>query len=373
MRVYFLPVFFVLLLSCQTEPNSAELINRRDALLQKSTRWLWSQQAEDGGWHSEVHGILKGGQAWTPYLFDALLDVPDSVFTVVPEQHDLALRFLRQHLDSVGVMGRSDPQVMEYPNYATSYTLRVLLRTGNAEDKQANQRILRYLQGQQFTEQRGINPEHPAYGAWGFGESNLPDGEVGHVDLSHIRRVLEALRLSGLPDDHPSYAKALIFLDRLQKRGEATFDGGFCASTYTLGTNKADAYDRPPCTSYASATADGVLALLATGLSLQDERVEKAKQWLLDHPRWDYPEGIPPNAPGQWGEVLFLYHLSVRAQAYASLGILGWEAELLDLLELEINKDGSFSNPKGAPNKENDPLLGTALVIRALCAMKFDE
>ncbi len=340
---------------------------RRDALLTQAVHWLWSQQAADGGWHSEVHGILKGGQAWTPYIYDALLGVPDSIYSITTDQHKSAGQFLWTHLDSVGAMGLSNPVVLEYPNYATAYTIRALKRSPCCQDSTINSF---YLQEQQFTYERGIEIDHPAFGAWGFGETDLPLGEVGHVDLSHTRRAIEAIGIAGPFLNTSWHELAEVFLGRLQKIGEDNYDGGFCASTYTLGTNKADAYDRPSCTSYASATADGVLALLAVGVSIEDQRVQDAKAWLLQHPRWDYPEGIPPNEPGQWGEVLFFYHLSVRAQAYAALGISDWEEELLDLLEPEIHPDGYFLNPAGAPNKENDPLLATALVVRALCAMQ---
>ena len=44
--------------------------------LGRAVRWLWSQQSEDGGWHSQTYGLLRSGQSLTPFVLDALLAVP---------------------------------------------------------------------------------------------------------------------------------------------------------------------------------------------------------------------------------------------------------------------------------------------------------
>src|SRR5579859_1254086 len=46
-----------------------------DALI-RACRYLWSQQAEDGGWHSRTYGLLRSGQSLTPFVLNALLQVP---------------------------------------------------------------------------------------------------------------------------------------------------------------------------------------------------------------------------------------------------------------------------------------------------------
>ena len=43
-----------------------------------------------------------------------------------------------------------------------------------------------------------------------------------------------------------------------------------------------------------------------------------------------------------------------------------WRQEMLRMISPLQSDDGSFSNPLGAPNKEDDPLLATALAIRGL-------
>ncbi|MEZ4699811.1 MAG: hypothetical protein R2834_05745 [Rhodothermales bacterium] len=361
----FLIPLCLLVASCG-QPSVRE---RAEGLLAGASAYLWAQQAGDGGWHSETHGIVRGGQAWTPFILHALL-------TTSPAARDSdaarAVAFIRAHIDSAGAVGRLHPIVLEYPNYASAFALRVLAR----DDATAGDagRIARYLLGQHFTEPRGIFPEHPAYGAWGFGEVGLPSGGVGHVDLSHTRRVLQALREAGVTDSLV-YARAATFLGRLQKRDAAGYDGGFHYAPLAVFANKGgfepDAGGVPIYASYATTTCDGLLALLAAGVPPSDARVRDAVAWLRDHPRLDYPEGIPAGQAAGWDEAIFFYHLMVRAEVYRALDWpdTGWRGEIVSLLETRVRPDGSFANPAGAPNKEDDPLLATAFALVALGAL----
>lgn len=340
--------------ACQSITLEEEL----QGIRQRAVDYLLNQQAVDGGWHSNVHGILKGGQAYTPFILDILsttgATVPDSASKA-------ATSFILSKIDNAGVLGVSGKYVAEYPVYATAMAVKNWYRQDGVYDTLHTIPSYNYLLEQQYTAIRGIDLTHPAYGSWGFGEENLPRGEVGHVDLSHTRRVLEAL--TQVPDvEDKVWANAQIFLNRLQNE-----DGGFCSSTYTLGANKADS-TKDTCVSYATATADGVLALLALPHP-SDIAIRTAKTWLLANERWDRPSGILTNHAGDWDKVLYYYHLSVRAQAYAALSIEGnWRRAMLRELGGKQTDDGSFRNPWGAPNKEDDPLLATALVIKAIDA-----
>lgn len=352
--------------------------------LARAVHFLWSQQAPDGGWHSETHGILRGGEAITPFVLDALLQVPAETFSPDPQQLSAALNFVRRHVNEAGVAGLSDPDVMEYPHYATAYSLRVLVRHGAVEDQPLIQKMAAYLASQQFVEVRGIAPDHVAYGGWGFGEQGLPMGQTGHVDLSHTRKVLEALRAADWQED-ALFHRAAAFLSLLQKRpedprpqpnlhtrtgGTGTYDGGFYYSPVLGVANKAK---EVPATatqpaffrSYATATCEGVLALLAVDFSPQSSQVQEAMAWLQAHPRWDRPEGIDPEDPDQWHRVLQYYHLWLRAAVYQRMEVSGpWRMEVDSMLQKTQLPDGSFLNPEGARNKEDDPLLATAMAVR---------
>ncbi len=348
-----------------------------EAMLAAACRYLWTQQADDGGWHSTTHGLLRGGQAWTPFLLHALLEAPEAACPRPEGAARRAVAFLRRHTNDAGALGMADPDVLEYPNYATAYALRVLARHGDAADRPLVAQMAAYLAGQQFAERRGFAPGDPAYGSWGFGEVGLPPGVTGHVDLSHTRRVLEALRVAGHADPD-AYRSAEAFLRLTQKHprdarlDSLRYDGGFFASPVVHSVNKAGREPDAPgglpvFRSYATATADGLLALLAAGVLPADKRVQAAARWLHEHPALAYPEGIPTYDTDQWHRVLFFYHLAVRAEAYRALGQAGaWPQEMIRLLRRRQRADGSFSNPDGAPNKEDDPLLATALAVTAL-------
>jgi hypothetical protein len=201
------------------------------------------------------------------------------------------------------------------------------------------------------------------------------------VDLSHTRRVLEALRIV-LPADHPCFRKAQVYLGRVQNlstddhQGDPVYlDGGFFTSIATPETNKSAAVPGIPDRwySYATATCDGVLGLLAAGIEQDDPRVEQAMTWLILHPELSFPEGIPHDDPMQWHRVMKYYHLSVRGEINACIDRGRDQAAMIArILISEQRKNGSFINPLGASIKEDDPLLATALAIRALGSIKED-
>jgi len=357
--------------------------------MRKTTAYLWSQQRPDGSWRSEMHGLLKGGQAYTSFILFYLLQVPDDIYQKSNKNLTKGLDYLRKQVQANGVVGEN-MLVLEYPNYATAYTLNTLARFGDETDKARIKAMQTYLLKQQWTEQRGITPKHPAYGGWGFGETRLGKGEVGHVDLSNTRRVLEALQASkNIPDIENVLKNASAFLQMCQKHPEekrlqpnlsdtlkntkVPFDGGFYYSPAVIGANKAkiadgDAQYAPHIRSYATATADGLIALKATNLPTNAKEVQNAIQWLEKHENWAYPEGIPTTDRDQWHTVMVLYHINGRAEAYKSVGKRDWQARAWHTLRTFQQGNGSFSNPAGARNKEDDPLLGSTLALATLLA-----
>lgn len=346
--------------------------------LARACQWLWGRQGRDGDWHSGTYALLRSGQAYTPFVLDALLDVPEDVCPRPSGGVERALAFIRRHINEEGVIGLSDPDIMEYPNYSTAYALRCLLRAGSAADKPLIDRMLRYLQKQQYREETGFAVSHPAYGGWGFGGVH-PPGEPGHMDLAHTRRVLEALRAAGL-NDRRTFARAEQFLRLVQRhpddprpqpavesseREPPPYDGGFYFSPIVLNANKGrgETYFH----SYATATCDGLLALLAAGVPRDDERVQRALRWLRERPSLERPDGIPRDHPEPWDEALHFYHLAVRAEVYAALGgPAAWKDDIRHLLAGEQLADGHFENRASPLMKEDDPLLATSLAIVAL-------
>jgi hypothetical protein len=365
--------------------------------LREAAAYLWAQQGDDGGWHSPQYGLLASGQALTPYVLYALIDVPESIAPRPDRGVERALEFIRRHVDKSGAMGRSDPDVLEYPVYSTAYALLCLKRVQaeraerRLEDDQLIHRMERFLAAAQFDEEEGFKPTHPAYGGWGFDRAPAP-GVAGHMDLAHTRRALAALA-AGRPGGEPgasfdrdeTLARALKFLAVVQKHPDAAashpwpedapptdadrerppFDGGFYFSPVVLAANKGrfDGHWR----SYATATCDGVLALLAAGQPRDGQRVAAAVAWLEAHGEVDYPSGVPKDHPEPWGEAIRFYHFAARAEALRQLGAPAEKRLALAAAVAALQRaDGSFVNDASPLMKEDDPTLATALAVTAL-------
>src|SRR5438309_2090632 len=88
-----------------------------DSALERGCQFLWSQQAEDGGWHSRTYGLLKSGQSLTPFVLNVLVQTPCSV---PAGGVDRAIGFIRRNTNAEGATGKMDPRLYDYPNYATA-------------------------------------------------------------------------------------------------------------------------------------------------------------------------------------------------------------------------------------------------------------
>jgi hypothetical protein len=348
--------------------------------------YLWREQGPDGGWHSRTYGLMRSGQALTPFVLHALLVAEASECPAPPGGIARALSFLRLHVSAGGQVGADDPDVLEYPNYSTAYALRCLVRAGHPSDRALIERMRARLVRDQFSRANGFTEESLAFGGWGFGGPQAP-GRTGHMDLSHTRKVLEALRAAGT-DDPAVFARALVFLRLMQRHPTETrpqpvplvsgdrlprglrFDGGFFFSPIVLDANKGGVFidERGAFHgSYATATCDGALALLAAGLARDDARVVAARHWLVEHEALDHPEGIPAGGPQDWDHAIDFYHLAVRTEAYRALGLSSRLADAMPrVLAPRQDPDGHFANERNHLMKEDDPLLATALALTAL-------
>ena len=372
-------------------PEETQTAPSARAALARAAGWLWSRQGADGGWHSETYGLLKSGQAFTPFILSFLMVVPQDVAAAPEGGVERALGFIRARVNEAGALGMSDPDFLEYPNYATAFGLVCLVRADAPEDAALRTRMRDYLVSAQYREAQGFERTAYAYGGWGFGGVH-PPGVSGHMDIAHTRHVLAALRAAG-GVDAAVFERAQAFLALMQRQpddprthpmplwGEGEedldaaspppFDGGFYFSPVVLDANKGRLASAPEggryWRSYATATCDGLLALRAAGAGPEDPRVLAARRWLLEHPALDYPAGVPRDQPIDWGAAIHYYHLYVRADAYADTGWPEGAAEALArLLITAQHADGSFQNRRTHLMKEDDPLLATALAVSAL-------
>ncbi len=328
--------------------------------LRSAARFLWSCQGDDGGWHSHTYGLLRSGQSLTPFVLDALLQVPKSIYAPPAGKLARALAFLDRHTDSAGALGRMDPLLEDYPNYSTALAILSLCRARPPGSEQAIARMAAYLRRQQFTEQNGWRRDDAPYGAWGMGgEPHVPP-QPGHVDLSMTRHVLQALSAAGVPAVDPAFERARVFVERCQNFGPGA-DGGFFFSTVVLDANKAG-QDGGRYRSYGTATADGILSLLALGCPPQEARLEAARRWLVGQHQAAGVPGFIGEAYHRWSPGLRFYYAAAATQAFRRLQI---RPPLSVALEDEQRPDGSWSNAENLV-KEDDPLIATAFAVRAL-------
>lgn len=372
MRNVVLLILFVV--SCSIEQSNSY------TTLRKSVTWMWQQQSPDGGWHSKTHAVLRDGKVLTPYIIYFLLQVPEQIYQrendAVARAAEFIINGMRNAIDSSGQI-QSD-----YPNYSAAYALRVLHLLDR--EKELQDIIAEYLLKQQFTETRGFTKEHLAYGGWGYGEPGLASGDHGHVDLSHTRRITEALVEAGYltKANQQIWLSIGLFLKGVQRspdderlytgcisRKYLPYDGGFISSAVTLATNKSepefirDAGDHYP--SYATATCDGLMTLHSLGLE-GSPAYKDAVNWLSIHSDVRNIEGLPDDDPEQWNDVMHYYHLAVRSEAMTLAAPEGrWREEISAILSKEQHPEGYYINPIGGVNKEDDPLMATILAIGA--------
>lgn len=361
-----------------------------ERLLVRSAAYLWQAQEADGGWHSAMHGIARSGQSWSAFTLYHLLATPPTHVRLPRSSARRAFDFLEAHMDTsspqraaLGLAGGNTP---DYPLYATAYALRAFLIGRDRGLLTSRQEALipamaAYILDQQYREETGVSPGDPAYGGWGMGgrlvAATLPPRlRSPYADVAHTRRALEAL--ADVSSHSPSLrartdsarSAAHVFLARVQKRGLPTYDGGFYYSPAVPELNKAGLLEDSGGAegvprSYATATSDGLIALISAGGEADDEPVRSAAAYLAAHDTLHHAAGLP-EVRSTWRAALFYYHLAGRAEVHVRLESPGpWRERVMALLQERQRPDGSFVNPYGAPNREDDPIIATTLALAA--------
>jgi hypothetical protein len=96
--------------------------------LKRAVDYLLSKQGPDGGWHSEHYGLLRSGQALTPFVLHALLRASESRVPVPAARLAAAFELIRQRVNADGALGFANSDFVEYPNYSTAYALQCLVQ-----------------------------------------------------------------------------------------------------------------------------------------------------------------------------------------------------------------------------------------------------
>ncbi len=325
-----------------------------DSVLERGCRYLWSQQALDGGWHSQTYGLLKSGQSLTPFVLASLLQArcrpPEGAV-------DRALAFLKHNTNAEGAIGKMDPLLYDYPNYATALSILAIRAASKPDWRETVAPMTAWLKTQQLSEDHGWRREDPGYGGWGMGGEPRAAPNPGHIDLSMTRYVLQALAAAEVPKSDPAWTRARVFVERCQNP-----DSGFFFSTVVLDANKAGQDAESHYRSYGTATADGMLALLALG---DRDRAQAARRWLIEHDRPDGAPGFVDEAHQRWIQGLRFYYAAASAEALQRA-----HRPLVTSLEASQLADGSWRNQEKLV-KEDDPLIATAFAVKALSHAKL--
>src|SRR5437870_12139970 len=101
---------------------------RGNAPLRDAARYLWSRQAEDGGFHSTTYGLLRSGQSLTPFVLVALLGVPESESSPPRGAIERALAFIKANTNADGALGLMDETAADDPNYAPALAVSAMVK-----------------------------------------------------------------------------------------------------------------------------------------------------------------------------------------------------------------------------------------------------
>jgi squalene-hopene/tetraprenyl-beta-curcumene cyclase len=340
--------------------------------LTRSFDWLFAQQAADGGWHSQTYGQLKDGAAVTALALYAIgqSQRPDKLTKSAGAAVSKACAFLHRGFGRRGTIASPDGS-LDFPTYAAALWLAALQRSDAAE----RAKVVEYLATAQVAEPRGFASDSPSYGGWDFLGQGDAQGITTGTNISVTCYALEALATEASGGRKPTEA-----VERALLRGKAYAlrcqqpDGGFAFTCEPASLNNKAAFLDEKLTRprpYATATCDGIRALIACGVKAADEPVAKALAWLVKRPGLDVVPGfetLPPEAGWQRGLRYYYYASLARILPYfADTDRAARRDALLKHVIALQRPDGSWQNESDRM-RENDPLIATPLAIVALAS-----
>jgi len=231
-------------------------------------------------------------------------------------------------------------------NYSSALAILALTATKNPEYKERIALAQKFIVEIQCDEGELYEKEKDyAYGGIGYGGDERPD-------LSNLQLALESLRASGLPEDHPAYKKALIFIERCHDvEGNdmpwAHASGGFTyAPDYPTNARLSVDPSTKEVVPYGSMSFAGLKSLLFCKVSMDDPRVQETLKWLGQH------FSVTENPNRGQTSIFYYYHLMSKALQVANIDELelsdgkkvDWRLALAKELLKRQREDGSWVN-----------------------------
>ncbi|MBL8755458.1 MAG: hypothetical protein JNK15_19315 [Planctomycetes bacterium] len=362
---------------------------------QKAFTWLLGQQKHG------VFSVKMGDQtfpdpAFTGFGLYALQTKPRELRTAEEQAVvDEGLRWLLAGQNEDGTFGQ------QVQNYTTCVVVGAIAKGGDPAAKPALEKAQKAILGFQNIEGGGYQKGDRDYGSIGYGSAQ-------RGDLSNLHFALEALRNTGLPENHEAFQKALVFLQRTQnlkssndfkgkvpdpdREGvvlDATSgdDGG---AGYYPGNSNAGYIVNPDGTSVPRSYGSMTYALLKSytlaGVQGDDPRVQAAVKWIQANWNLAINPGIDGKIPltdKVHYQGLFYYYM-VLAQALDRAKVstvqvarkddkgtevveaIDWRKALRAQLEGMQQPDGTWVNAKNERWMEGNQLLCTCYAMTAL-------
>ncbi len=295
----------------------------------KATAWLIDHQSPDGAWRSDTYGAFRDGRALTPL-----------VLRVMPPG-DAAEKACRWLSENGGKL------FDDYPIHLASALLECTTRFAGLDELAESARA------------RLLALQCPESGGWSYSPQPPTDesAPMQQANLSATAMAIDGLRAGGMAADHSCLRKAVTFLRTCHNHatGEADFDdGGFSQLTADPTRNKAGSAgkDQRGVTryrSYASATADGLRAMLLCGETPNSPQILAAANWLRH-----FSERTPPD--------LRFYTASSIAKTARLLPEI---TPLIPDVSASQHADGSWRNP-AVEMREDCPFVATALALASV-------
>lgn len=326
--------------------------------LARATRWLKTQQQEDGSFvdTSIVNddGSI-GSQGIQPALTGLVVyGIAKSPLAEELRETDMmkrAVAYIKRHVHPDGGI-YEQAFASTYQTSVCLSALATLKDPANAPTVAAAQRYLKSLQADQ---QVGVARTQASYGGWGY------SADTREADLSNLQFALTALKESGVTAHDAVWEKALQFVERCQN---IKVDGGFI---YRPGESKAGVDEKGNYRSYLSMTYAGLLSFIYCNVRKDDPRVRAAVEWLRKH--YNLEDNVPIGKQG----LFYSYHTMAKALiAYGERAFADstgqkhdWFQELASTLLEKQRTEGFWVNTS---NRwfETDKVLVTAYVILAL-------
>ena len=299
-----------------------------DKLVQGATKFLLSQQREDGAIEPHIHAKYENYYTSTALMSLAYVNDPATA-AARAKMKEFLLKLQRTEDERIkGSFGYNTAKSADLSN--AQYAVEALRTAGVSEDDPAMKRLLVFLER---TQNRSENESNKDAKYEMDGKTVVPgnDGSAGYepgVSKAGMRR---------LPDG--------TFAPR-----------GYGSMTYAL-----------------------LKCYILVGLPADDPRVKAALQWLGDNYGWDENPGFRDiakenNVPqAQWWGLYYYYVTAAKALRITGIDMLesedgskDWRADLAAALIKRQADDGSWINTKSDRWEEKDKIITTSYAVIAL-------